>query len=248
MAITCCAPIGNTLSSNSTKNSPASCATSFAPTTCATSGCRRDSIIWRPCAPDSRPLLTASPASRPSASMCMSTSPCSSAWPCPSTSDRSVIPESRSTTPASSVYSRFCCTAATPWVAGPPDKSTRRSSLPFSSPPKPMTYTNCATIYANSRATLCSNPTAPAMPTTSPPKETKWSSSFCSSPRACAVPSPTAASTTLPIQPAHPPVNSNLLITEPTKPSKTSSTYLLPHDVTASNVEVFLSKIFDPRI
>src|SRR5215469_10147557 len=119
MAITCCAPIGNTLSSNSTKNSPASCATSFAPTTCATSGCRRDSIIWRPCEPDSRPLLTASPSSRPSASMCMSTSPCSSAWPCPSTSDRSVIPESRSTPPASSVYSRFCCTAATPWVAGP---------------------------------------------------------------------------------------------------------------------------------
>ena len=57
--------------------------------------------------------------------MFMSTSHCSSAWPCLYTSGPSVIPEFASTTLASSVYSRFCFTAATPWGVGPPNKSTR---------------------------------------------------------------------------------------------------------------------------
>jgi PRTRC genetic system protein E len=89
---------------------------------------------------------------------------------------------------------------------------------------------------------------APAMPTASPPRAFQSHSCFCSFTSVFAVPWPTAASTTPPIQLEHPRVNSNLPTTRPTKLSTTSSTCLLPHDVTASTVEVFLFKIFDPRI
>jgi hypothetical protein len=65
--------------------------------------------------------------------------------------------------------------------------------------------------------------------------------------RLCGPPQ-TAAFTTLPTRLTHPTANSNLPITKPTRPSRTSSTYSLLRDVTESIVEVFLFKIFDPRI
>ncbi len=75
-----------------------------------------------------------------------------------------------------------------------------------------------------------------------------WHSCFCSSTSASAVPWPTAAFTTLPIQFTHPIANSRPPITRLTRRSRTSSTCSQPLDVTASNVEVFLFTIFDPRI
>ena len=205
-------------------------------------------LIWTPCASDSRPLPTALPASRPRPSMSTSTSHCCSAWPCPSPSARSAIPESRSTTPASSVYSRFCSMAAIPSAVGPQNRSTKPSSPPFSSHPKPTASTSSATICANSGGTVCCNAMAPAMPTGSPQKAFRSHSCFCSSTSASAAPWPTAAFTTLPTQLTLPTANSSLPITKPTRPSRTSSTYSPLHDVTDSIVEVFLFKIFDPRI
>ena len=98
------------------------------------------------------------------------------------------------------------------------------------------------------RGTVCCNAMAPAMPTGSLQKAFRSHSSFCSSTSASAVPWPTAAFTTLPTQLTLPTANSSLPITKPTRPSKTSSTYSPLHNVTDSIVEVFLFKIFDPRI
>jgi hypothetical protein len=71
-------------------------------------------------------------------------------------------------------------------------------------------------------------------------------------PNASGVLRPTAAFTTPPTQLTHPTGNLKPPITKLTKRFRTSSTYSLPRDVTpmlqASNVEVFLLKIFDPRI
>jgi len=88
--------------SNSTKSSPASSATSFAPITCATSASRKVSIISTTCGKDSRPSRIASLVSRLNASMSMWTSRCYSGLLCPSLPARSAIPESKSTTRASS--------------------------------------------------------------------------------------------------------------------------------------------------
>ena len=70
-------------------------------------------------------------------------------WPCLSPSARFAIPESRSTTPASSPCSRFCGTAATPSAVGPPEKSIKPSSRPSTSRPKPMGSTSSAMTCAN---------------------------------------------------------------------------------------------------
>src|SRR5206468_5000759 len=72
----------------------------------------------------SRSLRTASPASRRKVSTCMWIFPCCRGSPCPSPSAPFVIRASKSTTPASSGYWKFCCTAATPSVAGPPNRFT----------------------------------------------------------------------------------------------------------------------------
>ena len=142
--------------------------------------------------------------------------------------------------------------AVIPSAAGQPNKSTRPFSPPFSFPPKPTASTSSATICASSRGTDCSNAMALTTPTDSPPKVLRSRSCFCSSTNASAAPWPTAVFTTLPTQLTHPKANSKPPITKPTKPFRTSSTYSLPPDVTpksqASNVEVFLLKIFDPRI
>jgi hypothetical protein len=93
-----------TPSSNSTKSSPPSCATSWSPTTSPTSGSKRDWTISMPSASVSKPSPIALPASRRNGSMSMSTFRCCSASPCQSPSARSAIPGSRSTTRASSAY------------------------------------------------------------------------------------------------------------------------------------------------
>jgi hypothetical protein len=58
---------------------------------------------------------------------------------------------------------------------------------------------------------------------------------------------PIAAFTTLLTQLTSPIANSRVPITKPTRPSRISLTCSPPHDVTHSNVEVFLFTIFDPR-
>jgi hypothetical protein len=150
--------------------------------------------------------------------------------------------------PHPSVYSRFCSMAAIPSPLGPQNRSTKPSSPPFSSHPKPTASTSSAMICANSGGTVCSNAMAPAMPTGSLQKAFRSHSCFCSSTSASAAPWPTAAFTTLPTQLTLPTANSSLPITKPTRPSRTSSTYSPLHDVTDSIIEVFLFKIFDPRI
>ena len=57
--------------------------------------------------------------------------------PCRSPSARSAIPGSRSTTPASSAWSKSSCIAAVMSAAGPPSKSTTPSSPPSIFPTQP---------------------------------------------------------------------------------------------------------------
>src|SRR5438874_5132785 len=119
------------------ESSPPSCATSWSPTTSPISISRRDWTISMPSASGSKPSPAASPGSRRSGSTSTSTSRCCSASAFQSRSARSAIPESRSTTPASSASSRSSCTAVVRSAAGPPSRSTTPSSPPSTSPTAP---------------------------------------------------------------------------------------------------------------
>jgi hypothetical protein len=74
----------------------------------------------------------------------------------------------------------------------------------------------------------CYSGTAPATPTGSRRRASRWRCSSCSSTSGCAGPSPTAASITAPMPPTSRPANSKPPTTAPTKPSNTSSICLPP--------------------
>jgi len=103
------------------KVSPPSCVTSWSPTTSPIFRLKKglDHLDCRPRAVPNhhRPLRRGS---RRSGSTSTSTSRCCNASAFQSPSARSAIPESRSTTPASSASSRSSCTAVLRSAAGPP--------------------------------------------------------------------------------------------------------------------------------
>jgi hypothetical protein len=139
-------------------------------------------------------------ASRPvSRSMSTSTFLSCSGLLCPSPSVRSAIPASKSTIRGSSAYARFFSMAALMSAAGLPIKSTRPSSPPSISPIKVTVSINSAMTCANSGGADLSSVTDPATPTASP-RVSRSRCCFYSSTNVCADHSPTAASTTSPMQ------------------------------------------------
>ena len=80
------------------------------------------------------------------------------------------------------------------------------------------------TTCASSKATGCCSATAPATPTGSHRKGSKWRFSSCSSTSGSAAPSPTAASITAPTTLISRPADSKPPTIAPTTPSNTSST------------------------
>jgi hypothetical protein len=134
-------------------------------------------------------------------------------------------------------------------VAGPPSKSIKPSSVPSISPTDATVSTSCATIYANSKVTVCCSGMDPATPTASPRKASRSRCTFSSSTNGSAVRSPTAASTTVLSPVTSRPASWKPHTTAPTKPSNRSSTGL-PLDVRNDNtiVELFVSTIRRGRI
>src|SRR4051812_32652703 len=110
---------------------------------------------WTPSAGSSRPSRTGSPVSRRRASTSTWTFRCCRGSPCLSLSARSVIPASKSMTAGPSGSWRYSCITAALSVAGRPNRFTRQSSQPSSSPPNITDLTNSATISANSKVTDC---------------------------------------------------------------------------------------------
>ena len=198
----------------------------------------------------SKPSPTVSPASRRNGSMSTSTFLSCSGLLCPSPSARSAIPASKSTIRGSSAYARFSSMAALMSAAGPPIKSTRPSSPPSISPIKVTVSINSAMTCANSGGTDLSSVTDPATPTASPRRASRSRCCFYSSTNVCADHSPTAASTTSPMQNIAHTASSKPPTTAPTKPSiKSSDCWQSPDRHTADiNVKVVLSKNREVRI
>ncbi len=92
-------------------------------------------ITSMPCGKSFRTSPTALPVFRRNASMCTWTFPCSSGSLCPSPSERSAIPASKSMTPGSSGYWKSSSMAATRSAAGRRSRFTRPFSPRFSFPP-----------------------------------------------------------------------------------------------------------------
>src|SRR5262249_24455089 len=141
------------------------------------------------------------------------------------------------------------CTVAATSVAGPPDKSIKSLSPPSISPTDATASTNCATTYANSKATVCCSGMDPTTPTASPQKASRLRCSFSSSTNGSAVRSPTAASTTARTSGTSHTVNWKPHITTPTKASNRSS-ICLPPDLRShlTFVKLVLSNIRPGRI
>jgi hypothetical protein len=168
----------------------------------------------------------------------------------PMPSARSAIPASKSTIRGSSAYARFSSMAALMSAAGPPIKSTRPSSPPSISPIKVTVSINSAMTCANSGGTDLSSVTDPATPTASPRRVSRSRCCFYSSTNVCADHSPTAASTTSPMQNIAHTASSKPPTTAPTRRSiKSSDCWQSPDRHTADiNVKVVLSKNREVRI
>ena len=198
---------------------------------------------------DSKSSPIASPASRPSGSTSTWTSRCCSGWLCRSPSARSAIPASKSTTPRIIRLLEVLLHGGTT-VGGWTAKQIHQAVL-TTFQLSPNNLRSESTPLRSAQAQRSRTARTRRLPLRLPSHRQRASRSrccFCSSTNASADHSPTAASTTSPIQHIAQTANSKPPITTPTRPSRISSICWPPPDVTSSNVEVFLFTIFDLRI